>query len=69
MTETNTASTNATSNEKSLPPETEGKKLGVLSRIKITMSNLALRLMARDEGDPASRDNGNTDSGRNGRNT
>ena len=70
MTEINTANTSATSettspfraNEKPLVPETEGKKLGVLSRIKITMSNLALRLMTRDEGDPASRDNGNTDS-------
>ena len=70
MTEINTTNTSATSettspfcaNEKPLVPETEGKKLGVLSRIKITMSNLALRLMTRDEGDPASRDNGNTDS-------
>ena len=70
MTETNTTDISATSegtpssraNEKPLAPETEGKKLGVLSRVKRTMSNLALRLMARDEGDPASRDNGNTDS-------
>ena len=70
MTETNTADNSATSEgtppsqvvEKSLLLKTKVEKLGVLSRIKRTMSDLALRLMARDEGDPASRDNGNIDS-------
>ena len=70
MTETNTANTSAASegtppsqvDEKSLLLKTKVEKLGVLSRIKRTMSDLALRLMARDEGDPASRDNGNTNS-------
>lgn len=70
MTETNTTDISATSegtpssqvDEKSLLLKTKVEKLGVLSRIKRTMSDLALRLMARYEGDPASRDNGGADS-------
>ena len=70
MTETNTTDISAANegtppslvDEKSLPPELKVEKLGVLGGIKRTMGNLALRLMARDEGDPASGDNGNTDS-------
>ena len=70
MTETNTTNISAAGegtppsqvDEKSLLLKTKVEKLGVLSRIKRTMSDLALRLMARDEGDPASRDNSNTDS-------
>ncbi|QCT40540.1 hypothetical protein FBF24_01360 [Candidatus Saccharibacteria bacterium oral taxon 488] len=70
MTETNTTNISTASegtpssqvDEKSLLPETEGKKLGVLSRVKRTMSNLALRLMARGEGGQANGDNGGADS-------
>ena len=62
MTETNTASTSTTSNEKSLLLETTVEELGVLGRIRRAVGGFALRLMARGEGDQANRDNSGTDS-------
>jgi hypothetical protein len=62
MTETNTANTSTTSNEKSLLLETTVEELGVLGRIRRAVGSFALRLMARGEGSQANRDNSGTDS-------
>ena len=62
MTETNTASTNATSNEKSLLLETTVEELGVLGRIRRAVGGFALRLMACGKDGQANRDNSGTDS-------
>lgn len=70
MTETNTTNISAAGEgtppsqvvEKSLLLKTKVEKLGVLSRIKRTMSDLALRLIARGEDGQANRDNSGADS-------